>query len=124
MGTFSYYEVSRQGAAEHHKQRTKEDPMMNENTKTNTKKNVLEMPESALSEVNGGAIRLPRDTYKNLVGAYYHRNCGGRIEPNYDLAGPRTPVDWCCASCGETHEMLDRFNWYQMPRNQGGNPEY
>ncbi len=90
----------------------------NETSKTNTKKNILEMPESALNEVNGGE-------FIDRVGPiYYHRNCGGRITTNTNFSGPRTPISYRCTVCDEEHSKLDQFDWYKTKRNQGGNPEY
>ncbi len=101
--------------------------MMNTNvsatepTKTNTKKIVVEMPESALNEVNGGSL-LPDGGFENLLNVYYHKNCGGKIEGKCNMVGPRTPLYFRCSRCGETHMNLEDFAWYKVNPNPGGGP--
>lgn len=44
-----------------------------------------------------------------MVGGYYHKGCGGKLELR-DFLG--IPVSWCCTVCGECHDSLESFDYY------------
>lgn len=66
-------------------------------------KTAPEVPEGDLAEASGGSY------FDDLVGGYFHKGCGGKIERHDFL---NIPVSWCCTVCGEYHDSLESFDYY------------
>lgn len=66
-------------------------------------KTTPEMHESDLTGASGGSF------VEDMVGGYYHKGCGGKLEL-HDFLG--IPVSWCCTVCGECHDSLESFDYY------------